>query len=184
MLILDQQRRTVADLGTYSSPLVPVAIQLERQRFVPEQDRRMLIGHGGYGIQFTGASGSGEPLPNGYYRAQLVLEDGTKLEAAFYLEHAAWEGGQVAVILPPRATEAWIAWNYPETVEIRFDLYNLAGELIWMGKASAQMGKIRWAMSSTSGQPVSGGVYLLRVRARSQDGSLEDEQVKKLAVVR
>jgi hypothetical protein len=79
---------------------------------------------------------------------------------------------------------ALLRWNYAEPVVIHFDIYNLAGELVWRMDGSGQMGQARWALNSASNQPVSGGVYLVKAHAVSADGAVEDIQILKLAVVR
>ena len=183
--ILDQQRRVVADLGTYLAAGVISGAILPSGRFVPELDRVFLIRDNlGTGLGFRGTSSDGQPLPNGFYRVIVQQGSGAAIEVTFYLEHQAWNGGDVIAVLPPRASEALFRWNYGEVVNIRFDLYNLPGELVWQGRATAQSGDLHYALQSTSGQPIAAGIYVLKVQASSLDGAVDDLRFFKLAVVR
>ncbi len=184
-MVLDQQRNVVADLGIYYSQGAISALSLDLTRFVPELYRQ-LVGRDDRGgtVRWNGASDSGQPAPNGYYRLQVQSGAGGVLEAEFYLEHQPWSAGRVLVGLLPRASEARIVWNYSESVSMKFSLYNLAGELVWQARGVGSQGDLRWGLRSASGEEVSNGIYLLHCVASSLDGALEDEKVIKLAVVR
>lgn len=184
-LILDQQRHVVADLGTYLSNGIVTALNVDLSRFVPEQDGQ-LTGRDDQGgsLVWTGAGSGGTSLPNGYYRLQVQAPGGGTVEAEFYLIHQAWKAGTVAVSLLPRAREARIRWNYSEPVHIRFDLYNLAGELVWQDRGEGSSGEVRWGLTSASGGDAADGIYLLKCAASSLSGAVDDLNVVKLAVVR
>ncbi len=110
--------------------------------------------------------------------------NGPEIEATFYLEHQPWNGGSFVAVLPPRATEARFIWRYGEDVNIRFDFYNIAGELIWQGRATGPSGDVRYGLVSASGAPIASGVYLLKVQTSSLDGSVDDIRIVKLVVLR
>lgn len=185
VLVLDQQRRVVADLGTYASFGAVTGLTLDRARFVPELDR---ILHGtdnaGGALSWNGAGSGNSSLPNGYYRIQVQSPGGPLVEAQVYLEHQPWQAGSVAVSLLKGDAQARIRWNYSEYVLLRFDLYNLAGELVWQARGEGPAGEVDWALCSASGAPVAGGVYILKSLASSVDGSVDDLRIIKLAVVR
>jgi hypothetical protein len=184
-LILDQQRHVVADLGTYPSSGAVTSLTLDRSRFVPELDRVMhgTDNNGGI-VSWNGAGSGGTALPNGYYRFQVQSPGGALVEAEVYLEHQPWDAGNVLVSLLPKDSQARIRWNYSEAVDLSFDLYNLAGELIWQARGTGISGEVDWALLSASGQPVADGIYVLRAQASSLDGAVDDLKIIKLAVVR
>jgi hypothetical protein len=183
--ILNQAREVVADLGLFSLPAGVNSAVLSLDRFVPERDRTLYISGGsGGGIPFHGTDDSGAPLSNGYYRVELKVVGGSGYEAAFYLEHEPWAGGAVAIVLPMRGTQATFCWNYPEAVRIQFDVYNLAGELVWQCGGHGQIGQARWDLQSAGGQPIAGGIYVVKSRALTDDGAADDIRILKLAVTR
>lgn len=185
MKILDQQRRVVADLGSYLALGSINGVTVNHGRFAPEIDRVLAIRDNlGSGIDFRGTASDGQPLPNGFYRVVVEQGNGLAFEATFYIEHQAWNAGSVIVMAPPKSSEAVIRWAYPEPVNIRFDLYNLAGELVWQGRALGQGGDLHYGLYSTSGRQIANGIYVLRVQASSIDGSVDDLRVVKLVVVR
>jgi hypothetical protein len=169
LLVLDQQRRVVADLGSYLSFGTVGSLSLDKLGGV---------------FLWNGAGANSTPLPNGYYRMQVQAPGGPPVEAEFYLEHQAWQAGSVLVSLLPRSRVASIRWNYSEAVNLRFDLYNLPGELVWQGRASGASGRLDWGLVSASGQDVADGIYMLKVQASSLDGAVDDIRILKLAVVR
>lgn len=184
-LVLDQQRRVVADLGTYVSFGPVSSLSLDLLRFVPEKDRIVTArDNAGGSFSWNGAGNGASALPNGYYRIQVQSPGGPWVEAQLYLEHQPWQAGSIAVSLLPKATQARIRWNFSEAVNLRFSLYNLAGELIWQARGEGMAGEVAWALVSASGQPVASGIYILNAVASSLDGALDDEKVFKLAVVR
>lgn len=184
-LVLDQQRHVVADLGYYTSFGPVSSLTLDRIRFVPEQDRIMYgTDNNGGTLSWNGAGSGNSSLPNGYYRIQVQSPGGPQVEAQVYLEHQAWQAGSVAVSLLKGDTQARIRWNYSEYVLLRFDLYNLAGELVWQARAEGPAGEVDWALSSASGAPTAGGIYILKSLASSVDGAVDDLRIIKLAVVR
>lgn len=183
--ILDQARRVVAEAGTYMAGGMVSSLTLSTERFIPELHRQ-LVATDNFGTTFvwTGAGDGGRSLPNGFYRFILLPAGGSEVEADFYLEHKPWNAGQVVVVLPPGAPEAIVIWAYSEAVNLRFDLYNLAGERVWQHRATGATGQWRWPLQSTAGQSVANGVYLLKCQASSLDGSVDDFRIIKLAVAR
>lgn len=172
-------------LGYYDLANGVNVVTVDKGHFVPEVDRNLIITGGtGTSIVYHGTDSSGGSLSNGYYLVELIKGDGSSREAGFYLEHQAWPGGSVQAILPFKASFALLRWNYSEPVVIHFDIYNLAGELVWQMSGSGQSGQARWELVSASNQAISGGVYLVKAHAVSVDGAVEDIQVLKLAVVR
>lgn len=175
----------VADLGSYISGGAVTSLSVDQLRFVPELHRTQVGRDNAGGVVIWNGAGSGNTtLPNGYYRLQVQSPGGALVEAEFYLEHQAWDAGQIYVSLLPRSSEARIIWGYSEPVRIRFDLYNLPGELIWTGRVEGAGGEIRWQLSASSQQPVAGGIYILKAHVHSLDGALDDVKLFKLAVVR
>jgi hypothetical protein len=69
-------------------------------------------------------------------------------------------------------------------VMISFDVYNLAGELVWQAHGQGQAGQVLWNLGSASGHAVSNGIYLVKCRAVTGDGAADDIQFMKLAVTR
>jgi hypothetical protein len=184
-VVLDQQGQVVAFLPNLSAQAVIVSISLSTQHFVPEQDRWLTVTtNGGATAGFNGVGNGGQALPNGYYHIQVRLSGGSVLDQPFYLEHQAWNGGTVAAMLPLHGDHALIAWNYSEAVNIKVGLYDLAGELVWVDHGVGMAGQIRWDLRTSSGRPVSSGIYLVKVDASSLDGSVEDVRMLKMAVLR
>jgi hypothetical protein len=176
----------VAHLGLFYLPAGVQGAFVSLDHFVPERDRTLLIDGGtGGGIPFHGVDDGGGPLSNGYYRVELKVVGGPTFETAFYIEHQAWPGGAVVAVLPPRGTQATFYWNYPEAVTIQFDVYNLAGELVWQnGGNHGQIGRVPWNLQSSGGHGIAGGVYVIKARALTDDGAAEDIRILKLAVTR
>jgi hypothetical protein len=184
-MILNQAGTVVADLGSFNVAAGVNGVSVALSHFVPEIDRtEPILAGSGPSIAFHGVDSGGAQLANGYYRVQLKTSTGATYFTAFYLQHQNWSGGSVIAALPLRGQEAVLAWNYPETVKISFDIYNLAGELVWQARAQAQIGQMRWPLRSASSQPVSGGIYLVKVRAVTLDGAADELRLLKLAVVR
>jgi hypothetical protein len=185
LLILNQAREVVADLGFFYLPAGVNRAVVSLDRFVPEHDRTLYISGGtGGGIAYHGTDGAGAPLSNGYYRVELKTPNGATYETAFYLEHEAWAGGAVIVMAPLRGTQATFRWNYAEAVDISFDVYTLAGELVWQCSGHGQIGQLPWDLQSAGGRPVAGGIYVVKSRALTGDGAAEDIRILKLAVAR
>ena len=183
--ILDQQRRLVADLGAYLAPGVISSILLNATHFVPELSRTLVIRDDlGTSIGFHGTSSDGQPLPDGFYRVLVKQGSSPAIEVTFYLEHQPWSSGSVVVVLAPKASSATICWSYGEAVNLRFDLYNLAGELVWQSRVTGQTGRLAYPLLSSSGLPIAGGIYILKAQASSLDGSVDDLRIVKMAVVR
>jgi hypothetical protein len=185
IVILDQQRRVVADLGSYPSNGSVTSVFAEQARFVPEVHRLQVFRDDmGGTATWNGAGDGAVPMPNGYYRVQVQAPGGSEVEAEFYLEHQAWQAGDVHVSLVPGVQRLRIRWNYAEAVNLRFDLYNLAGELVWQERGQGAIGGLDWDLSAGSGRSIASGIYLLRSQASSLDGAVDDLRVFKLAVAR
>ena len=186
VVVLDQMGHVVADLPALSSTASITGISLSTVHFVPEQDRLLLVTANGGGVSaFNGVGVGGVALPNGYYQVQVQLAGGTSYTQGFYLQHQAWNGGTVAAMLPPRGDHAIIEWNYSEAVNVKVDLYDVAGELVWVDHGNAvSSGQLRWNLTTSSGGPVASGIYIVKVDASSLDGSVEDVRMLMMAVLR
>lgn len=175
----------VAELGEYNSYGVVSGISVDRLRFVPEQDRALTVtDNWGGSFTWNGAGTGALTLPNGYYRIVVQSAGGTEQEAEVYLEHGAWNGGNIVVSLLPRQPFARIRWSYNEPVQLRFDSYNLAGELVWTNRGEGPNGELQWELSAGSRQGIANGIYLLKAHVSTLDGALDEVRIFKLAVVR
>ena len=185
VVVLDPMGHVVANLPALSSLAPITGISLSTVHFVPEQDRWLTVSANGGGVSaFNGVGVGGAPLPNGYYLVQVQVVGGASFTQGFYLQHQAWNGTTVAAMLPPQGDHAIIAWNYPETVNIKVGLYDVAGELVWVGHGVGANGQLRWDLTTLSGGPVAQGLYVVTVNASSLDGAIEDARMLKMAVLR
>lgn len=185
VVVLDQMGHVVADLPALTSMGPITGISLSTVHFVPEQDRLLSVTANGGGVSaFNGVGVGGAALPNGYYQVQVQLANGTLYTQGFYLQHQAWNGGTVAAMLPPRGDHGIIAWNYSEAVNVNVNLYDVAGELVWVDHGVGVSGRLRWNLTTSSGSPVASGIYIVKVDASSLDGSVEDVRMLKMAVLR
>ena len=185
VLIYDEQGNLVANLGTFYTGGTVTGFTLSQGTFVPENGQpQVILTSTGYAVFFHGAGLNGQPLPNGYYTVEVQSKNGPLSQHSFYLNHTAWNGGNVIAVLPPRSSQAVILWSYNTPVNLKVGIYDLAGELVWKNYGTGQAGQMTWPTQSPSGQPVANGIYLMRCEADSQDGSLQDIRIIKLAVVR
>lgn len=122
----------------------------------------------GWSASYDGRSQSGDALPNGSYMAVIRSENGGTIQNAqvtFSIFRSNPPGLSVLIAAPnpagKGASRIQIAWQPAREVEIQ--AYNLAGEMVQdLGRHAAS--PIQWELGGASGQPLAGGIYVIRAR--------------------
>jgi hypothetical protein len=142
------------------------AVQLSADPWDPAQGN-LILSSGSWQASFAGQSSIGMDLPGGLYFIHLRSDDHgtvTVLEKAFTLVRSF--GGSLALGASPNpvlasSPSALIFWSPAVAAELQ--AYSLSGELIKdFGRQS--LGSLRWDLRGAGGQPVAGGIYIIRAR--------------------
>ena len=141
-------------------------------------------------LVWDGREEGGAPVPNGMYTVRVTdrQPDGRELvtTASFAYARPFQDVIEAAMLVPNPATETvWLSYRLASTaatVDIR--IYNVAGELVFRGRASGTTRSYPWDLRNAAGQRVTDGLYVVVLEATDPLTLSRDRQVLKLAVTR
>ena len=126
-----------------------------------------------------------------FVRAWDMMNNSSSMEVEF----------EVVKGLRPSLTDVWctdsparesttfvITHDRPESnLNVKLEVFDFAGRILWThtetGSSTGNSYRVNWNLTTTSGQPLSSGIYLYRATISSPSGGSESTKARKIAVI-
>jgi hypothetical protein len=177
----DTSGALVRTLDAGHSDAAVTALTLSSNPFDPLKGP-LVISQGGWSVSFDGRADSGEYLLTGPYLVKAFSDDGggaAVAQASFNLLLGQADTLTALYAVPNPATGNKVDLFWFPSVAVDLEIFNQAGELIWRTRVKGP-GPAQWNLRTVSGQPATGGVYVIMAR---QPGK-KMPRLFKLAVVK